>query len=253
VKEPENNSAEQPTAPEKPLISPIRPSHPQPSSTNKSGLLARVKSDGENGENEPSEPDSPQVALEKIRSKLESVATEFSDGRINRAQFNAMYAHFSEQRTIIERLIERDPDSPAWRSAAAPGHTSFLRRHFEARLLYYVIYQHDNYTPLFVGGKQPPDPELLNPMLATLWRMVNRPKTGLARREMSQGHWLVMALGDYAVTMAMYNLEPSMMQTTLVRDLHLDFERANRRALNAGSRTLDRFVFPQRALAENEF
>jgi hypothetical protein len=253
VKDPEKKASEQPTAPEKPLVSPIRPSNPQSSAASRSGLLARVKADESNGESDTTEADSPQVALEKIRRKLESVATEFSEGKINRAQFNAMYAHFSEQRTIIERLLERDPESPAWRSAAAPGHTTFLRQHFEARLLYYVIYQHDNYTPLFVGGKQPPDPELLNPMLATLWRMVNRPKTGLARREMSQGHWLVMSLGDYAVTMAMYNLEPSMMQTTLVRDLHLDFERANRRALNAGSRTLDRFVFPQRALAENEF
>ena len=80
--------------------------------------------------------------------------------------------------------------------------------------------------------------------------MKNRPKVGLARKDMGNGQWLVLALGEYAVTLAMFTLEPSISQSTLVRDLHNDFERANRKALGSGTRSLDRFVFPQRALAE---
>jgi hypothetical protein len=67
---------------------------------------------------------------------------------------------------------------------------------------------------------------------------------------MGSGNWLVLALGDRAVTLVMFMLEPSTAQINLVRDLHADFERANRGALERGTRSLDRFVFPQRALAE---
>ena len=79
-----------------------------------------------------------------------------------------------------------------------------------------------------------------------------RPKIGLARKEMGSGQWLVLALGEHSVTLAMFMLEPSVAQATLVRDLHNDFERANRRSLSNGTRSLDRFVFPQRALAERD-
>jgi hypothetical protein len=48
----------------------------------------------------------------------------------------------------------------------------------------------------------------------------------------------------------MFMLEPSPMQANKVRDLHSDFERANRMALERGTKSLDRLVFPQRALVE---
>lgn len=184
---------------------------------------------------------------------MEVVANEFSQGKINRAQFNAIYGRYGEQRTIIERLIERNPENAAWKQAAAPGHTSFLRDHFEARLQYYLVYQHTIPTPLMMGGKQQPNMDQVGGVLKSLWGMKNRPKIGLARKDMGAGQWLVLALGEYAVTLTLFLLEPSATQANLVRDLHADFERANRRALERGTRSLDRFVFPQRALTEKQF
>lgn len=181
---------------------------------------------------------------------MEIVANEFAKGKINRAQFNAIYGRYSEQRAIIERLIQRNPNSDAWKQASAAGHTSFLREHFEARLQFYLVYQHNIATPLTMGGKRQPDMEQISPVLKSLWSMTNRPKVGLARRDMGSASWLVLALGEYAVTLAMFMLEPSALQMNLTRDLHADFERANRAALERGTRSLDRFVFPQRALAE---
>jgi hypothetical protein len=103
-----------------------------------------------------------------------------------------------------------------------------------------------------MGGKQQPTMDRIGQVLTALWSMTSRPKIGLARKDMGNGQWLVLALGEYAVTLALFQLEPSASQTNLVRDLHNDFERANRRALERGTRSLDRFVFPQRALAENQ-
>ncbi len=252
-------SEQPPKPPDRPdtgkLRSPIRPTHPTDESPTqpRSGMIAKgealSKAAQESGDPDKL-PENPQAALAILRRKMEEVAIEFSQGKINRAQFNAIYGRYGEQRTIIEKLVQRDPDSPAWKQAAAPGHTTFLRQHFEARLMYYIVYQHHKPTALMMGGKQQPNIEQINTVLTALWGMANRPKIGLARKNMGEGYWLVLALGEHAVTLAMFQLEPSVAQTNLVRDLHNDFERANKRALSSGTRSLDRFVFPQRALAE---
>lgn len=191
----------------------------------------------------------PSAALENLREKMEEVATEFSRGKINRAQFNAVYGRYNEQRTIIERLIERDPSSESWKQVAAAGHTGFLRRHFESRALYYLIYKREQYTPLMGGGKTKPDPQRMGKILRTLWGMKNQRRAGVARMTFDNDQWMILALGDYSVTLVMFALEPSIVQIQRVRDLHADFERANYFALER-SLPVGRMVFPQRALVE---
>lgn len=181
---------------------------------------------------------------------MEDVASQFARGEINRAQFNAVYGRYKEQRTLIERLIERDPDSSAWQQAAAPGHTDFLLRHFEARPLYYVIYALDAPRLLMTGGRTDPDFNRLQPVLNALFQTPGRRQGGIARKETGNGQWLLLAVGERAVTLVMFALEPSNGQIIQVRDLHAEFERANRDALARGTRSLERLVFPQRALVE---
>src|SRR5690606_18563985 len=55
--------------------------------------------------------DDPDAALVSLRQRMKLTADEFAEGKINRAQFHALYARYSEQRSIIERLLERDPET----------------------------------------------------------------------------------------------------------------------------------------------
>jgi hypothetical protein len=228
------------------LRSPIRPQPPpdalperrQPSLPNTQPLEALAN------------PETAALALEILRRKMENVANEFADGKINRAQFNAIYGRYNEKRAIVERILERDPDSDAWQRVVRAGHTSFLRSHFAARCVYYVIFRLDWPRPLMMGGAQQPDMDQLVPVLSALNKMSERPRTGLARKHLGDNQWLVLALGEFTVTIAVYNLEPANAQLNRQRDLHNDFERANRKALERGTQTLERMVFPQRALVE---
>jgi hypothetical protein len=230
------------------LRSPIRPSYPEESPASPDPdepIFADTDPTPA-----PSSPTSPEAAVEDLRRKMERIASEFAAGRINRAQFNAMYGRYTEQRAIIERLIQRNPGNDAWKAVAAPGHTTFLRSHFEAKPLYYAIFQHNRTTPLMIGGQMQPNMTQLGDVLHALWSMKSRPKVGLARKDIGNGNWLILALGEHAVTLVMFMLEPSPMQANKVRDLHADFERANRMALASDTKSLDRMVFPQRALVE---
>lgn len=228
------------------LRSPVRPPNPEANSQAPPGAY-----------DHDSEPlsqaqiaDNPEAALDALRRKMERVANQFAAGVINRAQFNAIYGRYNEQRTIIERLTERNPENQAWQQVATPGHTSFLMSHFEARILYFVVYRINMPALLMMGGQQQPVMAEIEPALGALINMPNRPRVGLARKAMGKGQWMVLALGEHAVTIVMFMLEPSAAQLNRIRDLHSDFERANRMALQRNTQSLDKMVFPQRALVE---
>ncbi len=195
-------------------------------------------------------PDNPQRALEALRRKMQEAVSAFASGKINRAQFNAIYGRYDEKRAIIERLLARDPNSTSWQQVVQAGQTTFLLEHFAARCLYYLVFRHGQPSPLMFGGQQQPDIQQIVPILSALYKMPDRPKNGLARKVLKNRHWLILAVGPQALTIVVFSLEPSPAQLNRVRDLHRDFERANALALQRGTTTLERMVFPQRALVE---
>lgn len=193
----------------------------------------------------------PHDVLLKLRKKLEYIASEYAAGKLNPSQFNALYRHYTEKRVIIEKLLARNPESDAWRSVAEHGQTGFLRHYFEARTLYLMVFRHNEQEPLFVSGKLPTKavPQI-QALLQTLWRMQSK-RQGLARKALGDGQWVVLAVGEEAMTLVVFSLQPSTTQMNRLRDLHADFERANKLALQRGF-TAKRMVFPQRAFIEGD-
>ncbi|NWF71078.1 MAG: hypothetical protein HXY40_18500 [Chloroflexi bacterium] len=232
------------------LRSPIRPTRPPTELPPKQTPLPHTPVPGSAPFPSASDATNPVDALELLRRKMENAAGEFASGKLNRAQFNAVYGRYSEQRSIIERLIQRDPQNDAWKAVATPGHTRYLIDHFESRPLYYLVFLHNRPKPLLWGGKQPPDGSTIIQILKTLWSMSNRPKAGIARKEVKNGQWLLIVVGENAVTLVLFSLEPALLQLNRVRDMHADFERANRVLLERGLISPERLVFPQRAIVE---
>ncbi|HEX2619606.1 MAG TPA: hypothetical protein VHL11_05645, partial [Phototrophicaceae bacterium] len=111
--------------------------------------------------------------LDQLRGKLESTANDFASGKINRAQFNAIYSHYNEQRILVEKLHQRNPDADHWRQAALPGHTSFLRSHFESRVMFFIVFRHHDPRPLIKGGEEPTREtgRQIGTIIKTIWKM----------------------------------------------------------------------------------
>ncbi|MGJ3238154.1 MAG: hypothetical protein ACFE0Q_05555 [Anaerolineae bacterium] len=197
-------------------------------------------------ENPPND-DNPQQALEAIRKRLKAATREYSSGRLSKIQFEAIYRHYVEKRQIVEKLIERNPDSDAWKSAAAEGTTSYLRDRFEARPLYYMVMRQGDKSPLLIEGKVPKvAAEQIYKLLQAFWRM-SEWKSGLARKSIGNGMWMLVMVGEMSLTIVVYFLQPSTVQVNQLRDLQSDFERANRQALER-SLPSERMVFPQRSM-----
>lgn len=198
-----------------------------------------------------------EEALEELREKTAHIANEFAAGKLNRAQFTAMYAHFNEKRVIIERLLARNPDTQAWQQVAKGGQTSFLRQHFEARVLSYTIFDNgstDPQAPISYGGPTPLPPELAKQVMTAVavllkTRTTDKPLRAL-QKQIDNGRWIAIIPGTFTSAIALFSLEPSTQQFNRVVDMHRDFERANRAALERGTRQPDQLVFPHRALFE---
>lgn len=193
---------------------------------------------------------SPRSALQSIREKMQGVVSEYSNGDINASQFNAVYQHYAEKRDIIERMIERNPNSDAWKSVVQQGYTGHLLSQFQAKATHYAVFRRGNTTPLISSGKlNRKTAQQIHQMLKIVLKMKTQ-RTGLARKSVGNGNWLVMSIGNKSLTIVTFTLQPSSLQTSKVRDLHEDFEIANERALK-NNVPPDRLVFPQRALLED--
>lgn len=206
----------------------------------------RVVSD----QNPDLEKTNPKNVLQQIRDRLAVVAREYSSGKLNAVQFNALYRHYMEKRLLIEKLLERNPDTDAWRAAASEGTTTYLRERYEARALYWVVFQRGSREPLTSNGKLPAKAaQQVIKTMHIVWKMPSW-KQGLARKSLGDGMWLLLNMGQESLTLAVYFFQPSSLQTNQLRDLHTDFERANARLLTREGVRASQLVFPQRSLIE---
>jgi hypothetical protein len=190
-------------------------------------------------------------ALERLRRKMATVAEEYARGEINRAQFDAIYHRYQEQRQITERLLDRDPDSDAWQSVITPGHTSFLRNQYEAKVESYAIYHLGNSQQIIrTGHVQIPESQV-QPILKRLRAIGTQGKIPpAAHRTLPEKRRAVFVPGHYSLAIVIFSREPAPAQVKLVQDIHGDFERANTPSLVRD--TFDRrgMVFPHRGLFE---
>jgi hypothetical protein len=188
-----------------------------------------------------------RAALIKLREKREQITREYADGKINAAQYNAMYRYYMEKTAIIEKMLERDPKSESWRNVAAQGSTAFLRERFETRLLYCVVFRRGDKTPLLTEGRLPQKAAVeLHKTLQSIWASPHW-RSGVARKSLGEGMWLVLVLGERSFTMTIFLFQPANTIINKVRDLHTDFEQANTLMLMRGALPTQ-MVFPQRAL-----
>jgi hypothetical protein len=191
--------------------------------------------------------DDPAQALLDVQQRLRALIAEYANGAINMAQFNALYHYLAERRMALERSLS-DPSAEDWHDAAQGGMTGELRARFQARLLFLAVFRQVTEQPLFVTGKlSTKAAQSVAHLVRTLWAKAAW-QAGTFRYSIGQGYWLVVVMGEArTMSLAAFSLAPAPLQVNQLRDLHNDFERANRYAL-ARQLPPDRLVFPQRAL-----
>ncbi len=168
----------------------------------------------------------------EVQRKMTTLAEDFSLGKINRRQFEAVYTHYREQCQIIDALIN-SLNVDAWRKAISAGQTGLLLSHHAAQLLGYALYDRIARQPLAASPHFKVDPALITPII-TAHQAARDVTTRITTSEIDNGRWLCFVPGQACTLVALFSVEPARAQLQLLQDLHHDFELANAKRLAQG-------------------
>ncbi len=169
-----------------------------------------------------------------VHAKMSKIVQEFATGAINRTQFHHLYDRYQRQiMTVAQMITESDPE--AWREAVSEGEDTYhIKKRLTARALGMSIYDSESSVPIETLGEFAVDPALIVPMLSS-YRSATAEifRAGMRSTEMENGQWLCFVPGNYTTLIALFSLEPSDHQLSMIERMHQDFELANRAALEA--------------------
>jgi len=183
--------------------------------------------------------------INHVRTKLDKLVEDFAKGRVNRAQFEELYAHYQDERKIVERLMTSRPSSDAWRLVVTEGQSVNIRRRLAARVLGYAVYANQDETPLRVYGEfSSLDEKWISPLLGRV-RSDKLFTVGSFDTGSEGASCLCAVSGQFTILLVLFTNEPARVQLQSLEDLHSHFERAN-------SRILSRYAQPQNKPTQTE-
>lgn len=189
------------------------------------------------------------TALEQKMGRLEE---DYREGRINSSQYRAIRRHYEEQREVAISLKVQHPDSDRWRVVLEEGKTSFLLQLNEAVCQSMAVYDKETRKRIFVEGEMPEIAEEAMTLLRTFGPSgADAPHGRMMATHADDGSALLLIPGQFTAALAVFSQDPPGWQVRALREVHLNFEGANRAALGRGDYgalilpDLNRFVKPQ--------
>lgn len=193
----------------------------------------------------PVGPIDPEIAtqLESLDRKLEVLEENFTLGRINATQYEAIRHHYSEQREVALKLHAANPASDRWRVVLEEGKTVFLMQLNEAACRGFALYDIQTRARIFLEGTMGKSAEELMALLGTFGPPASGGSAGrmLATRT-DDGMSLLLIPGQHTAALVTFSQDPPGWQVRALREVHRNFEAANHGALARGERTT--LVFP---------
>jgi hypothetical protein len=187
--------------------------------------------------------------LAALDQKIARLEQDFQQGRINASQYRAIYRHYMEQREVALRLREKYPDSDRWQIVLEEGKTRFLLQLNEAACYSIGLYDIKNRDRIFVQGEMPAAAEEAMALLGTFSASDGSTSDGrLFATKTDSGETLLLIPGSFTVSLAVFSQDPPAWQVRALREVHRNFEAANRPALQRNDKAnlvypdLSRFV-----------
>ncbi len=170
--------------------------------------------------------------LAALDQKIARLEQDFQQGRINASQYRAIYRHYMEQREVALRLREKYPDSDRWQIVLEEGKTRFLLQLNEAACYSVGLYDIKNRDRIFVQGDMPAAAEEAMALLGTFGAGDETSPDGrMFATKTDSGETLLLIPGSFTVSLAVFSQDPPAWQVRALREVHRNFEAANRPAL----------------------
>lgn len=183
------------------------------------------------------------VMLASLDQRLARLEEDFQQGRVNSAQYRAIRRHYKEQREVALRLRQSHPESDRWKVILEEGKTTFLLQLNEAAVRCVAFYDLKTRKLIFTQGEIPVEADEAISLLGTFSASEFNPKTGrMMATHAEDGTTLVLIPGRFTAALISCSQDPPGWQVRALREVHRNFEAANKAALQRGERRS--LVFP---------
>lgn len=173
--------------------------------------------------------------LEALDQKTARLEQDFQHGRINASQYRAIHRHYVEQQEVALRLHQSHPDSDRWKVILEEGKTSFLLQLNEASCLGVGFYDINTKSRLHLQGEMPPSAEEAMSLLGTFGSAGGDAPAGrMLATQSEDGTTLLLVPGRYTAALVVFSQDPPGWQVRALREVHQNFEAANRLTLDRG-------------------
>jgi hypothetical protein len=181
--------------------------------------------------------------LSVIRQKLALLEQDFQAGRVNASQYRAIRRHYQEQSQVAQRLRSKYPESDRWRVVLEEGKTAFLMQLNEAACISIGFYGIQDRQRIFAQGHMPAAAEEAMALLGTFGSgEANTLEGRMFATKSDDGTSLLLIPGEFTLCLAVFSQDPPAWQVRALREVHRNFEGANRATLMRGDRQT--LIFP---------
>jgi hypothetical protein len=181
--------------------------------------------------------------LSLLDQKMARLEQDLQHGRINASQYRAIHRHYGEQRDVAMRLRQAYPNSDRWRVVLEEGKTTFLMQLNEAVCLGFALYDMATRERIFLEGRLPPAAEEAMALLRTFGPIGTEASAGrMLATQAEDGSALLLIPGMSTAALVVFSQQPPGWQVRALREVHRNFETANRTPLSRGD--LGSLIYP---------
>ncbi len=196
--------------------------------------------------------DQVQSFVAQIQEKIQNVLNDFSEGKLNKDQFNVVYARYNGQLKLIEDAVSSGLTDPV--EAAKDGQqTAVIMQERGGKFLGLRIFNNRNSMVIHTMGEFDEPMSRVLPVVENLIMMIeSHQPLGRHLEKLDEKRWMLFSSGRYTISASIFKNEPSQKQTQEVYRLHRDFEEANKVFLQSGSFDANQLVYPFMVLVSNK-
>jgi hypothetical protein len=192
-----------------------------------------------------------KIFIAETRRKVEQLADDFAEGKLNREQFQKLYERYQLQISGVRSLLaEADPSR--WVEAIDGERTIDIRSRLMAKAVGMLIYNNETGTLLDRLGLFLADPVFVSNMMEKLANQDSNMPANPPQLVVQEagGEWVLLMKGELTTIAMTFSREPTAEQKASVFKLLKDFERANVLILQRPNIAPDQLAMPFRVIIQ---
>ena len=167
-----------------------------------------------------------------LDQKIAQLENDFQQGRINASQYRAVRRHYLEQREVALRMQETYPESNRWQIVLEEGKTTFLMQLNEATCRGIGFYEIETRGRIYAHGSITKAAEDAMALLGTFSQSeTDSTPARMFATQIDDGSALLLIPGRFTVCLSVFSQSPPAWQVRALREVHRNYEAANRTAL----------------------